>query len=335
MNDLISIVVPVYNIASYLPHSIGSILNQSHRNLEVIAVDDGSADESLQVLKQLAGTDKRLHVLHQENRGVTAARLAGVKAAGGEWIGFVDGDDEIEPDMYARLLENAVDNQAEISHCGYQMVFPSRVDYYYNTGKYIVQDSREALKELLGGIYEPGLWNKLFHKSLFDRVLFESKIDQSIRINEDLLMNYYLFREAKQTVFEDICPYHYMIRKGSAATSEIKPYKLRDPGTVRRVLMDETKADNELYSLCFRSYIAHLIRVSTMNMRNQSNEIALCIQDARSELRRKLSEIKCSKALSFKLKILSAWAAVWPESYHIIHHLYGELTGANHKYDVN
>ena len=148
-------------------------------------------------------------------------------------------------------------------------------------------------------------------------------------------MNYYLFREAHQTVFEDICPYHYMVRKGSAATSEIKPYKLIDPGTVRKILMDETKEDAELYSLCFRSYIAHLIRVSTLKMSNQSNELAVCIRVARNELWRQLPEIKCSNAFSLKQKALSAWAAVWPESYHIIHHLYGELTGVNHKYDVN
>lgn len=335
MNDLISIIVPVYNVAPFLHRSIGSIISQNYQNLEVIAVDDGSTDDSLITLNQLAESDSRIHVIHQENHGVTAARLAGAEAASGEWIGFMDADDEIESDMYERLLKNALDNQADISHCGYQMVFPSRVDYYYNTGRYVVQDKREALKELLGGLYEPGLWNKLFRRSLLDQLLHENRINLGIRINEDLLMNYYLFREAHLTVFEDICPYHYMVRKGSAATSAIKPYKLIDPGTVRRILMDETKEDTELYSLCFRSYIAHLIRVSTLNIHNQSKEITMCIQDARKELRRQLPEIKCNYTFSFKQKVLSAWAAIWPESYHIIHHLYGELSGANHKYDVN
>lgn len=335
MNELISVIVPVYNIAPHLRRSIQSILNQTHQNLEIVAVDDGSTDDSYAVLLELAVADQRVRVVHQENGGVTSARLRGVREACGEWIGFVDGDDYIEPEMYQRLLDNAINHHAQLSHCGYQMVFPSRTDYYYNTGRLVQQDSREALKELLGGSFEPGLCNKLFHKSLFHSVLKNGIIDLSIRINEDLLMNYYLFREANQTVFEDFCPYHYMVRKGSAATSELKPYKLRDPGTVRRILMDETKMDAELYSLCFSSYIAYLKRVATMDLRNRSEEITACIQDARKELRFHLPEIRNANSISKKEKYLSIWAALWPESYHVIHHLYGEFTGTNHKYDIN
>ena len=198
MNDLISVVVPVYNIAEYLPESIGSVMNQTYRNIEVIAVDDGSKDDSLEVLTKLSEQDNRLRVLHQENSGVTKARIAGVLAAKGDWIGFVDGDDEIEPDMYERLLRNAHEHCADISHCGYQMVFPSRVDYYYNTGRLAEQDRQTGLQDLIAGSFiEPGLCNKLFHKNLFHSLLHKDLIDQSIRINEDLLMNFYLFLQKK------------------------------------------------------------------------------------------------------------------------------------------
>ena len=335
MSELISVIVPVYNIAPHLRRSIQSILGQTYQNLEIIAVDDGSTDDSYAVLLELAEADHRVRVLRQENGGVTSARLRGVREARGEWIGFVDGDDYIEPEMYQRLLDNAINYHAQLSHCGYQMVFPTRVDYYYNTGRLAKQDSREALKELLGGSYEPGLCNKLFRKSLFNSILVENKMNHSIRINEDLLMNFYLFCEADQTVFEDFCPYHYMVRKESAATSELKPYKMRDPGLVRRILMDETKMDAELYGLCFSSYIAYLKRVSTMDLRNRSEEITACILDARKELRSHLPEIRKANSLSKKEKYLSIWAVLWPESYHVIHHLYGEFTGTNHKYDVN
>lgn len=101
---LISVIVPVYNIAPYLPDCISSILRQSYTNIEVIAVDDGSTDDSWHILEKLAEVDNRLRVIHQENGGVTKARLTGIVSAQGEWIGFVDGDDVIEPDMYERLL---------------------------------------------------------------------------------------------------------------------------------------------------------------------------------------------------------------------------------------
>ena len=335
MKDLISVIVPVYNIAPYLQQSMHSVLNQTYRNLEVIAVDDGSTDDSFEVLREIASKDGRIHVIHQENGGVTSARLHGVREASGEWIGFVDGDDYIEPEMYQRLLDNAMHYDVQISHCGYQMVFPSRVDYYYNTGSLLQQNNREALKGLLGGSFEPGLWNKLFHKSLFHSLLHENRMDTSIRINEDLLMNFYLFRTAERSVFEDFCPYHYMVRKGSAATSDIKPYKLRDPGTVRRILMEETKNDRELYSLCFASYLTCLVQAATLRLKGQPEETAACISEARRELKSRLSECKSMENCSARFKLQTYWAAAWPESYRLVHYLYGEITGVNHKYDVN
>ena len=135
MDNKISIIVPAYNIETYLARTLDSILAQTYPNIEVIVVNDGSKDGTGAVLDRFATQDPRIRAIHKENGGVTSARLRGLAEATGEWIGFVDGDDLIEPDMYARLLENALKYDADISHCGYRMVFPSRVDYYYNTGK--------------------------------------------------------------------------------------------------------------------------------------------------------------------------------------------------------
>ena len=206
MADLISVVVPVYNIAEDLPRCLDSILAQNYPSIEIITVDDGSSDPSGKVLDEYAQIHANIRVIHKENGGVTSARLRGVAEASGEWIGFVDGDDEIEPDMYERLLRNALEYDVEISHCGYQMCFPDgRVNYFHNTGILEKQDKATALRELLSGNkIEPGLCNKLFHKSLFDGLV----MPLDIRINEDLLMNFYLFSQVKQTVFDDWCPYH-------------------------------------------------------------------------------------------------------------------------------
>ena len=234
MADLISVIVPVYNVAEDLPRCLDSILAQKHPNIEIIAVDDGSSDESGEILDKYAEVYSSIRVIHKENGGVTSARLCGVARASGEWIGFVDGDDEIEPDMYERLLHNALEYNAEISHCGYQMVFPDgRVNYFHNSGFLAKQNKITALRELLSGSrIEPGLWNKLFHKSLFVSL----SIPTDIKINEDLLMNYYLFSNANQTVFDDWCPYHYIVRNTSASRAKLDVHKIYDPIRVKELI---------------------------------------------------------------------------------------------------
>ena len=173
MRDKISIVVPVFNIEGYVERCLQSLLRQTYANLEILTIDDGSTDRSGEIIDRLAETDSRIKVIHKENGGVTSARMTGIETATGEWIGFVDGDDEVESDMFAHLLYNAITYDSDISHCGYQMLFPDgHVDYYYNTGYLAQQDKITALQELLSGSrIEPGLCNKLFRKTLFQSLL--------------------------------------------------------------------------------------------------------------------------------------------------------------------
>ena len=173
MNEKISIIIPVYNLEKYIKRTAESVLKQTYTNIEVIIVDDGSSDESWKIIQKIADKDNRVIPIHQENGGVTSARLKGIRRSTGEWIGFVDGDDEIESDMYEILLNNAKRYNADISHCGYQMIFEDgRVNYFHNTGCLVQQDRTTGLKDLLdGSLVEPGLWNKLFHKNLFHSLL--------------------------------------------------------------------------------------------------------------------------------------------------------------------
>lgn len=241
MADLISVIVPVYNVADGLPRCLDSILAQHYPNIEIITVNDGSSDHSGEVLDEYAQRHANIRVIHQKNSGVTSARLRGVAEASGEWIGFVDGDDKIEPDMYERLLRNALEYEAEISHCGYQMLFSDgRVNYFHNTGILEKQDKITALRELLSGeSVEPGLCNKLFHKSLFAGLTMPA----DIRINEDLLMNYYLFAAADQTVYDDWCPYHYIVRNTSASRAKLNAHKIYDPIRVKEIIRKTASAD--------------------------------------------------------------------------------------------
>lgn len=122
--DLISIVVPVYNTAPYLLRCIRSLQQQSYNNLEIILVDDGSSDNSLAVCRQEAQSDPRIKVLHQENGGVASARNAGMAVMSGQWLLLIDGDDYIHPDMARDLLQAVKTNHAQTAVCGFSHVFP-------------------------------------------------------------------------------------------------------------------------------------------------------------------------------------------------------------------
>jgi hypothetical protein len=274
-------------------------------------------------------------VIHKENGGVTSARLEGIRAAKGEWIGFVDGDDVIEPDMYGHLLKNAYTYNADISHCGYQMVFPRRVDYYYNTGCRVEQDRITGLKDLLSGEFiEPGLWNKLFHKTLFHSLLHNDLMDLSIKNYEDLLMNYYLFRKANKSVYEDFCPYYYMVRENSAATGKVSNNKIAGPWRVCTIIR-EAEAENDLLRQTINSrLVSHLINVTTMNVDNNQTDILDLCRNARLELRTMLPELIHGR-YSRRTKALSVWACVSPTTYRLVHAFYAKIRGTDKKYEVS
>ena len=208
--ERISVVVPAYNNAPWLPRCLDSLLAQTYGNLEIIVVNDGSKDDTKAVLDGYAAKHSNIHAIHKENGGVTSARLAGVAAATGDWIGFVDGDDTVEETMFAHLLENANTHQADISHCGHRVLFPDgRVEFVHGTGEKRCQDRLTGIRELLdGGQIESSLCTKLFKRELFENLA--EKMDPAMKNGEDYLMNYYLFAKAERAVYEDICPYYYI-----------------------------------------------------------------------------------------------------------------------------
>ena len=262
---MISVIIPAYNVASTIERAMDSVLTQTYSDIELIVVDDGSTDSTGKIIDQYAlKYPKRVFAIHKKNQGVTAARLEGVRQSTGEWIGFVDGDDEIESDMYEVLLKNALDYNVDISHCGYQMVFDNgRVNYFYNTGRIVLQDRNTGLKDLLEGSFvEPGLWNKLFHRKLLDNLLYREVMDLSIKINEDLLMNYYLFLEAQTAVYQDVCKYKYMAKGMSNSIQSLNEHKIFDPIKVKKIIV--SISDTELKPFAWKAYVKTCISVYNM-----------------------------------------------------------------------
>ncbi len=327
--DKISVIVPAYNIEKYLERCVESICAQTYRNIEIIIVDDGSTDNTAEIIDRLAENDARIVPIHKKNGGVTSARMAGVEKACGEWIGFVDGDDQIETEMFEHLMNNALTYDADISHCGYQMVFPDgRIEYFYKTGFLAKQDKITALKELLSGSrIEPGLWNKLFRKTLFHSLLHENIMPCDIKINEDLLMNYYLFKEAQETVYEDFCPYRYMLRKGSAATKKSMNHII-DPLRVIEIIKDDVREYSELYNVAYSRYIRILIGVATQQDFKEA-EIS-----AKSKLVGEVRAGRIALCDSKKLQLMAFGAAYMMPIYRIVRKKYDSLSGNDRKYEL-
>lgn len=328
----VSIIIPAYNIAPYIGRCLDSVLGQTLKEIEIIVVDDGSTDSTVEKVREYIAKDKRIKLFQKENGGVSSARLTGVCNATGEYIGFVDGDDWIENDMFERLLDNAIKYQADISHCGYQMVFPNRVDYYYNTGRLIKQDKITGLKDLLRGSFvEPGLWNKLFRRSMFFNLLDSALMDLKVKNNEDLLMNYYLFRESCCAVYEDWCPYHYLVRNNSATSAPLSAQKLTDPIRVLNRLETETVGETELQQIILQRLTNQLIKLSSVNM-NHQKELLAVQKKARKIIKSRLWEILKCPVCKKRSKFSALWVSIWPWSYGVVHKVYAVITGIDKKY---
>ena len=290
--------MPCYNIREYLPRCIESILAQTYKNLEIILISDGSTDGTDEVIREYAKKDSRIIPIFKENSGVSDTRNRGLDIATGDYIGFVDGDDYIDPEMYETLLKNAIENNADISHCGYQMVFPSRVDYYYNTGKKVIQDNKKGIRDIIVGDYvEPGVWNKLYRAD----ILKELRMPPDIKINEDVIFNFYAFVNSQKSVYEDIPYYYYLVRKGSAANSELNENQLFDPVKVRKMIYEYcmSNLDDKLKSIAYCSYLNSIMRLYRTVHNNSLNQYKTEAKFYREQIKKE----KCRFVLSKRVLI--------------------------------
>ena len=214
MSHLISVIIPAYNVENYIERCINSVLNQTYFDLEIIVINDGSTDGTKKILNAFQNRDNRLKIIHKENTGVSDTRNVGLQVAKGNFIGFIDSDDEVKTDMYSILLSNLITNQADISHCGFEYVTPSKTKIFNETNITVTQSREEALTSLLKGhLFEPSSCTKLYRKTILVNVFF----DQSIKFNEDLLFNIKAFKNAKKIVFQDISLYRYILNSASAS----------------------------------------------------------------------------------------------------------------------
>ena len=214
MNELISIIIPVYNVIDYLDRCILSVMNQSYTNLEIIIVDDGSTDGSGELCDEYQRRDKRIKVLHKKNEGLSSARNCGLDIATGSYIGFVDSDDYIMQDMYESLIA-CMEKGIDFVCCGTIYVRKEQknrwsVGYVKASGK-TTFSNLEAMEELLLHRYISfSSWDKLYRKELFEGLRFPFG-----RTSEDLPVVYEIIKKSHKVVNIGKAKYFYCSRDDS------------------------------------------------------------------------------------------------------------------------
>lgn len=219
---LISIIVPVYNVERYLDRCVQSLISQTYENLEIILVDDGSPDRCPKLCDEYEKKYSNIRVIHKENGGLSSARNAGMAVAKGDYIGFVDSDDWVEPTMYAYLYEILIDYDADISDiCCIQtdgnkkIINTDEKINIYSGDDILIRYLERGLSEKKGAPYT--VWRKLYKKKVINGELFKEGI-----LNEDICYNYSVMRRAKKVVESNQIFYYYFQNSAGISGGKLK-----------------------------------------------------------------------------------------------------------------
>ena len=212
---MVSVIVPVYKVEKYIHKCVESITNQTYNDLEIILVDDGSPDRSGKICDELALTDDRIKVIHQENCGQAAARNRGLQVASGEYVTFVDSDDYISQNFAEFLVKAIEETSSDIAICGYKVINEEE-QVVLNSCSSVggLLDNNELWNEVFGKLNN-AVWNKLFRKKLLDGIFFEEDLGHG----EDLLFNLTYISKCKKAVKVDSILYFYLKHPGSVTSS--------------------------------------------------------------------------------------------------------------------
>lgn len=261
MKATISIIVPIYNVEKYLVQCIDSILNQTYKEIQVILVDDGSMDSSGKICDEYQKKDNRIVVIHQENKGSVAARRSGLREAVGEYIGFVDSDDYIEPQMYARLLAIMESTEADIVHSGFFKNSNMAIWGTTDTSSYDMNENN--INKILQMVLAPGkmdasisasMWSKLYKREIIMQAYKEVPDFQAY--GEDLLCFCNAIFVSKRISIINEAYYHYVFREDSIVHKLKKDIITREYSLYEQLLLVLEKYTE---SECLREYADRLL----------------------------------------------------------------------------
>ncbi len=301
MQDLITIIVPVYMVERYLDRCVNSIVNQTYKNLEIILVDDGSKDQCPELCDSWAKKDERIRVIHRKNGGLSAARNSGIEEAKGEYLAFIDSDDFVSTEFIEALYQACQQTQSQIAQCRYEYVDGDTMtkDKQPATEPTEVFSGKEMIKGMSwrDGAYNVVAWNKLYHRSVFTGIRYPDG-----RIHEDEATTHRLFYNAKRVAFVYRFLYGYYTGGSSITRDKFSEKRLDWEWAVReRLTFLKERQETELLIPMYKIYMDGTIDLYYKVQEILQNEAKA--EKLRKKLKDTYRELKKYGGIPLKTKI--------------------------------
>lgn len=309
----LSIIMPVYNAEKYLDYSIQSVLNQTYKDYELILVNDGSTDSSLEICRKYQLSDERIRIISQENRGISGARNAGINAAIAEYITFIDNDDIIHPRMYQIMLEHMISEKLDLIMC--EAARTKNYDFKEVAKDYEISDLTK--RDLYAGIFSNSehdwkymaVWNKIYKTNIVKQIRFETSG------TEDTVFNCKYFEHINKAKLINQDLYYWIQRSNSVSHSDygIRDYMvLKDYYWMNQYIQQNEKQYAQyplikLYKLIFNSRY----RAKNTRFKDKTEEI---IKENHKEIKKEFYE---NHKIDSKIKILFTIFYNFPITYDI------------------
>ena len=251
MKDLISVIVPIYNVEKYLTKCLDSIINQTYKNLEIILVDDGSPDNCPKICDEYAKRDKRIKVIHKKNQGVSVARNVGIESSEGKYICFVDSDDFISNDFLTKLINKIKEENSDAVICDYYTYKNDKEYKHINKNwKKIVCNDLSMYFGNLRNVHR-AVWAALYKKNIIKDLRFNPEL----KIAEDFLFLLQVLKNAEKISYVNECLYYYFINNDSVMRTKNENYYNYIIDGLMRCKEELEKLGYETKSIEFEIYI--------------------------------------------------------------------------------
>lgn len=258
-NILVSVIVPVYNASRYLDKCLNSILNQTHTNIEIVLIDDGSVDNSYSICEKYACKDNRIILFHQKNSGVSSARNKGLSICKGQYLVFVDSDDWIETNYVEVLLRNAIAYDVDVSCSAMCRDNGIETKVIHNFDDKVI--TRLEALDNKSPYYLTGIGGKMFSRNCFENTRFR----EDIRMSEDTFLYLQIINSVNRVSWTAAPIYHYYKNENSATHSK-NPNLYFDDFVVRRDLLEMYESYPSLYPKAFERSLKAAIKVIILSI---------------------------------------------------------------------
>lgn len=300
MDELISVIIPAYNVAQYLDRCVQTVVNQTYKNMEIILVDDGSTDGTSELCDKWSLKDRRIKVVHKLNGGLSSARNAGMHIATGSYIGFVDSDDWIETDMYEYLYNLIVKYNTKVAFCDFRRL--KNISKSKKCTESLIVRENDKLDayfyRLNGEKSSYAVWCGLYQRNAIEGIQFIEG-----EINEDVLFRYEVYKKIRRVVFSNLKKYNYFINANGITMGQLNK---KDFSLLRNwdyIVEQEKETENYQYAKLNRARATYTLYVKGMLSGNKDVEDTT-LKEWKKEIKDNYKLLQQGRVLDWKRKLI-------------------------------